>query len=344
MWQARFGSGTLYNFKLMARKAHFSVIYPNPKQHGDLKVLKQYERCKHAILCYTAVKKEQQGNQSIMTELAVDLLLESRVQNGDPTTTATLAELKRPHPVICVDIAKRLLSALSCSSVCDYGHPIQNSDLEIDAVAAVLKEAQSHNLQRGQSGKPTLPWINAVLQSTLCLELAKQKGADVMNLRIPKSMDPLLQGHTLLQPYWFEEKWGLKPPQLDQFKPCSTDTKAKLTAIQGIFKQSPDATTQALVKQLDAMIVCRGDEGGRAVRDFSFNHVQNLQPQFKIDAETVAARAAQCFASHSKRKAEDDVLQDEQRIRAERNAAFAARFSLVGHTGRTEREAARQAL
>jgi hypothetical protein len=219
-----------------------------------------------------------------------------------------------------------------------------NSDLETDAVAAVLKEAQAHNLQRGRSGKPILPWINAVMQSTLCLELAKQKGADDMNLRVPKSMDPLLQGHTLLQPSWFEEKWGLKPPQLDQFKPCSTDTKAKLTAIQGIFKQSPDATSQALVKQLDAMIVCRGDEGGRAVRDFSFNHVQNLQPQFKIDAETVAARAAQCFASHSKRKAEDDVLQDEQKIRAERNAAVAARFSLVGHTGRTEREAARQAI
>jgi hypothetical protein len=71
------------------------------------------------------VKKEQQGNQSIMTELAVDLLLESRVHNGDRTTTATLAELKRPHPVICVDIAKQLLSALGCSSVCDYGHPIQ---------------------------------------------------------------------------------------------------------------------------------------------------------------------------------------------------------------------------
>jgi hypothetical protein len=135
---ARFGSGTLYNFKLMARKAHFSVIYPNPKQHGDLQVLKQYERCKHAILCYAAVKQEQQGNQSIMTELAVDLLLESRVHNGYCTTTATLAELKRPHPVICVDIAMRLLSALGCSSVCDYEHPVRKSDLETDTVAAVL--------------------------------------------------------------------------------------------------------------------------------------------------------------------------------------------------------------
>jgi hypothetical protein len=36
----------------------------------------------------------------------------------------------------------------------------------------------------------------------------------------PEKVDILLEGHTLLQPSWFEEKWGLKPPQLDQFKPC----------------------------------------------------------------------------------------------------------------------------
>jgi Origin of replication binding protein len=343
-WQARFGSGTLNNFKLMARKAHFSIIYPSPEQHNDLKALNQYERSKHAILCCAAVKQEQQGKQSIMTELAVDLLLESRVHDKYGTSTATLAELKRPHPVICIDIGKRLLRALGCTSVCDSAHPVRKSDLETGTVAAVLKEAQSHNLQRGRSGVPTLPWINAVLQSTLCLKLTKPIGEDVMRLCIPKKTGPLLRAHTLLQASWFESKWGLKPPRLDQFKPCSTDTKAKLTAIQGIFKQSQDATSQAFVKQLDAMIQRRGDEGGRAVRDFSFNHVQDLKPQFKIDAEMVAARAAQCFASHNKQKAEDDVLQDEHRIRAERNAAFAARFSSVGHVNKAEREAARQAI
>jgi hypothetical protein len=51
MWQARFGKRHTVQLQTDGSKAHFSVIYPNPKQHGDLKVLKQYERCKHAILC-----------------------------------------------------------------------------------------------------------------------------------------------------------------------------------------------------------------------------------------------------------------------------------------------------
>jgi hypothetical protein len=68
-WNTRFGQATLYTFKLMARKAQFSMIYTHPAQHNNLQDLKAYERCKHAILCYTAVDQERSGNQSIMTEL-----------------------------------------------------------------------------------------------------------------------------------------------------------------------------------------------------------------------------------------------------------------------------------
>jgi hypothetical protein len=341
-----FANGTLYNFRLMARKAHFSIIYPSSEQHDDLKAMKQYERCKHAILCYTAVKQEQRGNSSIMTELAIDLLLESRVYDKDAADKATLAELKRPHPVICIDIAKRLVLALGCSNLFDHAHPICKSNFETDAVAAVLKDAQSHNLQRSRSGAPTLSWINAVLQSTVCLCLERQINEKLWRLSVPRKTGYLLQGHTLLQHSWFEEKWGLKAPRLDQFKPCTTDTKAKLTAIRGVFKQSQDATSQAFVKHLDAMILGRGDEGGRAVRDFSFHHVQNLKPKFKIDAKTVAARAAACFACHEsrKRKAEEEMQQVQEVMRAERNAAFAKRFKLTGHKNKAVKEAARHAI
>jgi hypothetical protein len=40
-WDMAFGNATLYDFKLMASKAHFSTICPNPEQHDDLKALKQ---------------------------------------------------------------------------------------------------------------------------------------------------------------------------------------------------------------------------------------------------------------------------------------------------------------
>jgi hypothetical protein len=89
------------------------------------------------------------------------------------------------------------------------------------------------------------------------------------------------------------------------------------------------------------------------LRDFSFNHVQNLKPKLTIDAETVAARAAACFTNSNKRKAEDELLHNEQTAnsegvyglaRAERNAAFAARFSLVDHSDTTDKEAARHAI
>jgi Origin of replication binding protein len=170
-WRTMFGDSTLYNFKLMAHKARFSTVYPHQEQSDDLQALKQYERSKHAILCYTAAKQEQQGNRSIMTELAVDLLLESRTYDKNTAEKATLAELKRPHPVICIDIAKRLVSALGISSLFDFAHPVLRSDFSRDAVSAVLKEAQSHNLQRGRSGAPTLAWVNAVLCSTVCVQL-----------------------------------------------------------------------------------------------------------------------------------------------------------------------------
>jgi hypothetical protein len=339
-WSSTFGTPSLYTFKLMARKARFSNIYPHPEQHSTLQNLKDYERCRHAILCYTAVHQEHCGNRAIMTELAVDLLLESRVRDKDAASKATLAELKRPHPVICIDIAKRLIQALGCSNAFDTTHAIKANDFKATAVAEVLQEAQLHNLQRGRTGPPTLNWINAVLRSTICLEIDTQHSV----LTTPEKVVILLQGHTLLQPSWFEEKWGLKPPQLDQFKPCITDSKAKLTAIQGIFKQSQDATSQAIVKQLDEMIKRRGDEGGRTVRDFSFDHVQDLMPRFKIDAKTVAARAAACFTNRNKRSAENALLQNEQTARAERNAAFAARFELLGHDNKAEKEAARQAI
>jgi hypothetical protein len=335
-WSSTFGTPSLYTFKLMARKARFSNIYLHPEQHNDLRNLKAYERSKHAILCYTAVYQEHCGNRSIMTELAVDLLLESRVRDKDTTSKATLAELKRPHPVICIDIAKRLTQALGCNNVFDNTKAISASDFETTAVAEVLQDAQSHNLQRGRTGPPTLNWINAVLRSTICLEIDTEHSV----LTTPKKMVILLQGHTLLQPSWFEEKWGLKPPELDQFQPCVTDSKAKLTAIQGLFKQWQDATSLAFVKQLDEMIKRRGDEGGRTVRDFSFHHV----PKFKIDAKTVAARAAACFTNQNKRKAENALLQSEQMARAERNAAFAARFQLLGHDDKAEQEAARQVI
>jgi hypothetical protein len=344
-WRTMFGDSTLYNFKLMARKARFSTVYPNPEQHDDLQALKQYERSKHAILCYTAAKQEQQGNRSIMTELAVDLLLESRTYDKDTAEKATLAELKRPHPVICIDIAKRLVSALGISSLFDFAHPVLRSDFSRDAVSAVLQEAQSHNLQRGRSGAPTLAWVNAVLCSTVCVQLElKQIKPEIWTLSIPDNIAPLLRGHTLLQRSWFEEKWGMEPPQLDQFRPCSTDTRAKLVAIQGVFKQSQDATSQAFVKQLDTMIHDRKNEDGRLERGFSFNHVQNIKQKFKIDAETVAARAAACFSTCKKRKTGEDLLEDEQLARAARNAAFAARFRLVSHSNIAEREAARRAI
>jgi hypothetical protein len=155
-WNTRFGNGTRYDFKLMARKARFSTIYPHQEQYDDLQALKQYERSKHAILCYTAVKQEQQGDRSIMAELAVDLLLESRVYDKDTADKATLAELKTPHPVICIDIARRLVSALGCSSLFDFAHPVLRSDFSRAAVSAVLQAAQSHNQQQGRSGAPTL--------------------------------------------------------------------------------------------------------------------------------------------------------------------------------------------
>jgi hypothetical protein len=136
----------------------------------------------------------------------------------------------------------------------------------------------------------------------------------------------------------------MKPPQLDQFRPCSTDTRAKSVAIQGVFKQSQDATSQAFVKQLDTMIHDRSDECGRVERGFSFNHVQNIKPKFKIDAETVAARAAACFSNCKKRKTGEELLEDEQLARAARNAAFAARFRLVSHSNIAEKEAARRAI
>eukprot|EP00953_Heterococcus_sp_UTEX-ZZ885_P016629 9342-Heterococcus_DN1.PRE.1 len=134
----------------MALKAQFSTTYPHEEQHNDLRALKQYGRSKHAVLCFTAAKQEHQGNQSIMTELAVDLLLESRTYDKDTAHKATLAELKKPHPVICIDMAKRLVRALGCNSLFDYDHNILRSHFGTDAVAAVLKEAQSHNLQRGR--------------------------------------------------------------------------------------------------------------------------------------------------------------------------------------------------
>jgi hypothetical protein len=329
----------------MARKAHFSTIYPHQEQHDDLQALKQHERSKYGILCYTAAKQEQQGNKSIMTELAVDLLLESRTYDKDTAEKATLAELKRPHPVICIDIAKRLVSALGISSLFDFAHPVQRSDFSRDAVSAVLKEAQSHNLQRGRSGAPTLAWVNAVLCSIVCVQLdRKQFQPEIWKLSIPDNIAPLLRGHTLLQRSWFEEKWGMEPPQVDQFRPCSTDTRAKLVAIQGVFKQSQDATSQAFVKQLDTMIHDRSDECGRVERGFSFNHVQKIMPKFKIDAETVAARAAACFSTCKKRKTGEELLEDEQLARTARNASFAARFKLVDHSNIAEKEAARRAI
>jgi hypothetical protein len=212
-------------------------------------------------------------------------------------------------------------------------------------VSAVLKEAQSHNLQRGRSGAPTLAWVNAVLCSTLCVQLdRKQFKPEIWKLSIPDNMGPLLRGHTLLQRSWFGEKWGMEPPQLDQFIPCTTDTRAKLVAIQGVFKQSQDATSQAFVKQLDTMIHDRSDECGRVERGFSFNHVQKIKPKFKIEADTVAARAAACFSTCKKRKAGEELLEEEQLARAARNAAFAARFRLVSHSNIAEKEAARRAI
>jgi hypothetical protein len=251
-----------------------------------------------------------------------------------------LAELKKPHPVICIDIAKRLTQALGCSSVLGNTHAISASDLQTTAVAEVLQYAQSHNLQGGRIGPLTLNWINAVLRSTICMQIDKKR----CRLTAPEKVDILLEGHTLLQPSWFEEKWGLKPPHVDHYKPCITNSKAKLTAIKGIFKQAQDATSQAFVKQLDEMIDRRGDEGGRAVRDFSFDHVQDLTPRFQIDAEAVAARAAACFTKQNKRSAEGVLLQSEQMSRAERNATFAARFQLLSHDHTEDQDAARQAI
>eukprot|EP00953_Heterococcus_sp_UTEX-ZZ885_P004165 2747-Heterococcus_DN1.PRE.1 len=281
-----------------------------------------------------------------MIELAVDLLLESRTYAKDTAHKATLAELKKPHPVICIDMAKRLVRALGCNSLFDYDHNILRSHFGTDAVAAVLKEAQSHNLQRGRSGTPTLSWINAVLQSTMCLRLHKPETSkqEIWTLAIAKNISHLLHGHTLLQPSWFQEKWGLTPPKLDQFKPSSTDTKAKLTAIQSIYKQSQDPTSQAFVQQLDVMIQDRGNERGRVERDFSFDHVQIIKPKFKIDAKTVAARATAFFHEHKKRKAEHQLLKDVQSSRADRNAAFAARFPLLRHNNAADEEAARHAI
>jgi hypothetical protein len=212
-------------------------------------------------------------------------------------------------------------------------------------VSAVLKEAQSHNMQRGRSGAPTLAWVNAVLRSTVCVQLElKQIKPEIWKLSIPDNMGPLLRGHTLLQRSWFKEKWGMEPPQLDQFRPCSTDTRAKLVAIQGVFKQSQDARSQAFIKQLDTMIHDKSDECGRVERGFSFNHVQKIKQMFKIDAETVAARAAACFSTCKKRKTGEELLEDEQLARAARNASFAARFQLMDHSNIAEKEAARRAI
>jgi hypothetical protein len=71
--------------------------------------------------------------------------------------------------------------------------------------------------------------------------------------------------------------------------------------------------------------------------------VQKIKPKFKIDAETVAARAAACFSTCKKRKTEEELLEDEQ-LRAARNASFAARFKLVDHSNIAEKEAARRAI
>jgi hypothetical protein len=77
----------------------------------------------------------------------------------------------------------------------------------------------------------------------MCVQLdKKQIKPEIWKQSIPDNIGHLLRGHTLLQPSWFKEKWGLDPPKLDQFKPCSTDTRAKLIAIQGVFKQSQEAT------------------------------------------------------------------------------------------------------
>jgi hypothetical protein len=72
--------------------------------------------------------------------------------------------------------------------------------------------------------------------------------------------------------------------------------------------------------------------------------VQDLKPRLQIDAEAVAARAAACFTKQIKRSAEDALLQSEQMARAERNAAFAARFQLLGHDHTADQDAARQAI
>jgi hypothetical protein len=92
------------------------------------------------------------------------------------------------------------------------------------------------------------------------------------------------------------------------------------------------------------MLQDRANESGRIKRDFSFNHVQQIKPKFKIDAETVASRAAACFSILNKRKADEELLGDEQLARAAQNATFAARFQLVAHSETAEKEAARRAI